>query len=256
MFNFLVITSSKSYKYTISLFYMKWGEKMETLEKTFSYSSYLENMSILRNSSRVPMGVLDLFKKRVDVINSYNSDPDNEEIKGAYKRWVLLDGYFDLGDGIAQIKRNGIKYGKVVTGRNPLWYVNADSELVDGALKITPETYGAFPSPEINITELRDAGLIDDELTKEQALKHPILKELLGEELEMIFKTIATQVEKEYGYDSCDKTLGIYLADARDVPTLRPWFVNGLGNGSDIEYIDDLLNDDHLVGVLDKKDGQ
>ena len=194
---------------------------------------YIDAMPALREAERIPMTTEALAKRRLEVLAS-----GSEELIRAW--W---NNYYDTSDGVAYL---GDEI-KILKNSQLLIDITPEAELKDGALVLTEDQYNTLEGKTFKRSKL---GVTNDWLTKEQAKKHPVWQELLGDVLEPYVDAVFEQYEKQYG--KRNELMGVFLADAQDVPTLRSWFVGRLNGRSDLIGCN-LDHDARLVGVLDKE---
>lgn len=200
------------------------------------YGRNTEQMPILIADGRVPLSVAGLMEKRLDVLSAQYSD----KVRNAW--W---DNYFDAGDTIS---RNPEGNTKIELDSPVLRQINKKSELRNGALVLSDESYGKINAV-LEFTKEEAQKYFQNSFTEQGVNQSPVWlalardKELLKEYSHQVFAL----AKQRFNYD---KNMGLYLASAENVPTMRLWFVGRLGFRSIADGRDYLVSDKgRLVGV-------
>ena len=166
-------------------------------------------MPALIADKRVPLSVAGLMERR---LNSGNIE------------W--RDNYFDCGDAIAYHPDGGVK---IVLDAKLLREMTASSKLKNGALILADGVYETLGGFDFTRNELE--GITERDLTLKEVKDHPMWlalsrnPALLNEYSARMF----AEMKQRFKYDTA---MGVYLASAEKVPTLRASFVGRLGYGS------------------------
>lgn len=179
--------------------------KMELNEKPIRekykefYGKNIEQMELLIKDKRIPLTMKQIIERRL------NSTQDD---------WK--DNYFDTCD--AAIQFNGKI--KIIKDCKILKRMTKNTKLVNGKIKVTESQYKKLKAKEFDLSKLK----LDKDLTKEEALSHPIWKYLLGNYLENYVELVFCQY---------DRTMGLWVSGENLL--LSAWCVSVLNDraGSD-----------------------
>ena len=194
-----------------------------------------EQMPLLLADNRYPLFTTQLFEERVqgrgikrdvnmgDLVAYDGLKKDDQEVK------IILTA-----------KRSGL----TEVGRFALGLINSQSVCVNGAVNLTQardtegkevkEAYSALSGNGVITLKRKDFGVLNQDMTQEQRLNHRGWR-ILARRPDEVPKEFAEDFEafKEYNVKvvspQYDNAMGFYLADGEKVPTLRAWFVLGLG---------------------------
>lgn len=176
------------------------------------YGRYCEQMPKLRAEGREPLTMAQIAEQRLRQGGDW------------------LENYFDTCDSIV---RKGDKI-KVTLSCPYLIGINPKTKLKNYGVGLLPSQYEKLRGKTFEVGEL----ILSRDLTKEEALEHPVWQYLLGAQL----KPYVDLVFAEY-----EKAMGIWITDYE--LSLRAWFVNGLGGRSQAAGDDLDGRGGRLVGV-------
>lgn len=169
-----------------------------------------KRMPLLMKEGRVPMSVVGLMQRRLEVLNSNVS----KEVKDSW--W---NNYFDTGDAPAYDTQGNMK---VVLDAQPLRELTSKSKLHNGALVLPQGTYAGFQGEEFSKEQLAQyAGKWHN---KGESVNNPIWlalargnKNLLSE-----YNTATFARAKEFGYYNA---MGVFVASPQEKENMRLWVV-------------------------------
>ena len=197
------------------------------------YGPSIKMMPKLIADGRVPLSAAGLMRRRLETITA------SADLKAAW--W---DNGFSLGDAIAYHPDGRVK---MVLGAQALRSINPQSTPTDGALVLEDGVYESLPGTEFRRNKL---GMTGKELIKRQVLNSPVWNVLAHEDSRLLSeytKAVFSKTEELYDYH---KNMDVYIANAPNVPIMRPWCVDRLYSGSmarGVDHLDDYGN--RLVGV-------
>ena len=220
-----------------------------------------EQMSLLLADKRYPMFTTQLFEERVlgRGVGRYVDAGD----------LVAYDG-LKKDDQEVKIILTANRSGLTEVGRLALSLINPQSVYVNGAVNLNQakdaqgkevkEVYNTLSGNGVITLKRKDLGILGQDLTQEQRLNHRGWR-ILARHPDEVPKEFAEDFEafKEYNLKVVSPkytdAMGFYLAYGEKVPTLRAWYVGGLGgsrwsraNGdADLDY-----DYGGLVGVAPK----
>ncbi len=174
----------------------------------------IDQMPKLIAEGRTPLSVRGLMKKRLEV-----ADYKNEAVRDS---WLL--NYFDTGDAVLYHPDGRIK---IVLDYQLARELNPKSRLKNGALMLPDGAYEGADCPEFKIDDLAKYGMYEW-LKRKKVSNHPIWKALAGDDklLDAYGDMIFRKGKEIYNHDT---VMGVFLADAQDVPTMRLWYAVRLG---------------------------
>lgn len=184
------------------------------------YGKNTEQMACLIADKRKPASIQDIITQR---------------LKFPHSDWCT--NYFDTGDAIMYYE-NEIK---IVTGKNVLCDMNAETQLKNGAIELSVEQYLNIKGKVFDRKNL----MLDTDLTKEEVLVHPMWNIVLKNK-----KELKAYVELVFAYTKDTTNMGVYVATASKMPTARALYVYGLEDRSRLLGWGNLGYDNgRLVGV-------
>lgn len=212
--------------------------KLQLNEPTKNYDYYegrnIDKMPELIANGRVPLSVAGLMQRRLEVLNS------SQKVKESW--W---DYYFDTGDGIAYHPDGNIK---IVSDSQHLRELNPESKLRNGSLVLDNNIYEKLNGEEFTREQIKEH--IGEGLTKKGAKSNPIWNALARESklLNDYVDAVFYEGKERFGNE---KNMQVYVTSPQNVPTMRLWYVGGLGGISDAYGSGHLDGSDgRLVGVV------
>ncbi len=172
------------------------------------YGRNIDQMPKLIAEGRTPLSVAGLMRARLSALSG------SPAVKSAW--W---DNWFDLGDAIAYHPNGDVK---IVPDATVLRGVSPQSKLQNGALMLEDGVYESLPGNEFRRNKLGTTG---QDLSKRQALNSPVWNELARGDhklLEEYVNAVFSEAKERFSYS---ENMGIYVADAPTVPSVRPWYV-------------------------------
>lgn len=184
------------------------------------YGRNIDMMPQLVAERRVPLSVAGVMSKR---LHSSNAD------------WK--DNYSDTGDAFAYHPDGKFK---IMLDSQNLLKINPESKLESGALVLEDGVYEKLEGHKFTRKQLKR--LIERELTPAKAKAHPIWKELARDDelLSAYVDSMFSEMKQRFNYN---KNMGVYLASAEKVPTLRVACIYRLEYRSRLNCRGDLDND-------------
>lgn len=201
------------------------------------YGRKTYQMPLLIKQGRIPMSVLGLMQRRLEVTNL-----DNLELKSAWH-----DNYFDTGDGCSRDTNGNIK---VVYDSKDLKQLNYQTKLVDIGMALEADQYKALEGSEFKAKDLDK--YTGKPLTKNEVLENPIWlalardTNLLKEYADMVF----SEIKSRFNYDN--KNMGLYVPLVAKQPIMQLWTVYSSFEGKSNANSSNNLDGDkgRLVGVV------
>lgn len=173
------------------------------------YGKNVTQMPNLIREGRVPLNVAGLMEQR---------------LRSGKNDWK--DNYFDTGDAVAYHPDGRVKF---VLDSQTLRGINAESKLQNNALVLGDGVYEQLEGLEFARDKL--AKITERDLVAKDIKANPIWQKLARDEslLNEYVDAMSAEMKKRWNYDD---SMGIYLASAEKVPTLRSVFVFRLESGS------------------------
>ena len=197
---------------------------------------YIDAMPALRADGRVPLTVRQIAEKRLEAVASGNE----QMIEG----WLL--NYFDTSDAIAY---SGDEI-KIVPDCELLKNIDSDAKLKNGSLVLSKNQYKQLPGKTFQRSDIK----ADKWLTEQEVKEHPVWQLELGDLLEPYAKMVFSERKKRW--DAFQTGMGVQFDRKRERPTLSPFGLNRLYDGSSLKncYLLDYCA--RLVGVRNEKIGE
>ncbi len=189
-------------------------------EPTFKefYGRNIDQMPNLIAEGRTPLSVSGLMERRLETLGA--SKPVKES-------W--WNNYFDTGDGVFYHPDGRIR---VVLDAKPLREINPESKLQNRTLVLPDGLYEQLEGEEF--TREQVAKYVDRLLTSKDAKNNPVWmalardQKLLNDYVDAVF----SEATQQFGYK---ENMGVYVANAQNVPTGRLWTVGGLRDNSNAD---------------------
>ncbi|HDQ59886.1 MAG TPA: hypothetical protein ENN30_01700, partial [Candidatus Woesearchaeota archaeon] len=145
---------------------------------------YISAMQELRSEGYSPMTVQDVAKKRLEVLASGNKKKTSQ--------------FWDISQNTTSAVAYFKDEIKIIPNCEILTNIDYDAEILNGALVLTEDQYKQLPGKTFKHSEL----MTNTQMTRiDRAKAHPVLQELLGDDLEPYVDAVFDKVKKSYGTD-------------------------------------------------------